>query len=750
MIPKHIRTVPDFLPDSKGDPIPRKAVAPYNFVELPDRIVEAQELPGGDRYYPNKDVELPRHTGKIECKLTTSSPLYTRCGLSPEDFASFGDKTNDKLSPQECQKRANFFSNPSTQRPAISGSSLRGMFRTLVEVVGYGKLDKVADSQLVYRVVGDTTSLGERYRERLSRKNRHDEYTFLMKAGYMVQRGSEWSIQPARPIVENESFARIERDTVQGILASLKAWHNSRNAYQIKVTVNPVTLHPHNRNRVKLRYAKAKPAQASSKDSEFNGVLVKTGQMPNKHMEFVFGIPDDQASLIDISKELVQNYKEQITAKQQEILGNNAALQHMQPVFYLIEDGNLVFFGHAMMFRLPYKASVRQFIPPQLRSAEKSTDPEVTDLAEAIFGYVRTQKREKDQARSGRVFFTDAACTTEGEDFWLMGDPEKTLKPKILGSPKPTTIQHYLIQSNETKAHPKELKHYASQPLQETVLRGHKFYWHKGSDPKLEFIPPKKVIGSPNKNFDTQTTLIKPIKQGVTFKFDVYFENLNDVELGALLWLLAIAQDEKYRLSLGMGKPLGMGAVKITHELYLNQRKERYEKLFDGQEWCAGYGSAPNATKQYVDVFDEYIRIAIGATESSLKEVRRIKMLLAMLSWDEAPPSEQTRYLEIGCDPTKTACIVQPQKDQKTANEYAVRPVLPTPLQIMGWNDGRDDDNNPDTGNSGGGNNPKPNPQNPRGSDRPKPKPSNSSSNQVGKTAMELALERAQKKPKRK
>ena len=74
MNPKHIDRVPN----------DRRAVAPYNFVELPDRVVEAEELPSNNRY------DLDRHTGKIECTLTTESLLYTRCGWSPERFCRTG------------------------------------------------------------------------------------------------------------------------------------------------------------------------------------------------------------------------------------------------------------------------------------------------------------------------------------------------------------------------------------------------------------------------------------------------------------------------------------------------------------------------------------------------------------------------------------------------------------------------------------------------------------------------------------
>ena len=80
-LPKHIDHVPN----------DRKAVAPYNFVELPDKVVEVDKdsLPSHDRYYGD------RYTGKIECTLTTSSPLYIRCGLTTSDFNK-GKEAKDK------------------------------------------------------------------------------------------------------------------------------------------------------------------------------------------------------------------------------------------------------------------------------------------------------------------------------------------------------------------------------------------------------------------------------------------------------------------------------------------------------------------------------------------------------------------------------------------------------------------------------------------------------------------------------
>ena len=50
----------------------RVAVAPYNFVPLPETILTLDNPPSNDRYDPDL------LTGKLSCTLTTSSPLYVR------------------------------------------------------------------------------------------------------------------------------------------------------------------------------------------------------------------------------------------------------------------------------------------------------------------------------------------------------------------------------------------------------------------------------------------------------------------------------------------------------------------------------------------------------------------------------------------------------------------------------------------------------------------------------------------------
>ena len=112
-LPKHINHV---LKD-------RKAVAPYNFVELPDKIVEAEpSLPDGDRYHDHKENpshpnEIKRYSGRVKCTLTPESQIYIRCGWNPEDYAKYSESSFKDLCEVLKQTRANFFHHPADLSP---------------------------------------------------------------------------------------------------------------------------------------------------------------------------------------------------------------------------------------------------------------------------------------------------------------------------------------------------------------------------------------------------------------------------------------------------------------------------------------------------------------------------------------------------------------------------------------------------------------------------------------------------------
>lgn len=723
MTSKHIKTVPES----------RKAIAPYNFVELPDVVVPAEEIPPLNQYHSN------RHTGKIECVLTTDSPLYIRCGMTPDNFAEFSGKDDDLSDEQKKQKReimADFFQYPTSQRPALAGSSLRGMLRTLVEIVGYGKLTKVSKQQrFFFRAVAAEKDdpLANPYKKLL--KN--------IKAGYLVKCGYQWFIRPAQTVIHNLSFIWVKEKSL------------TRNNVPDLIKMNQAGYKPQYIH-ISFEGSSRKNNRTFAENVSGNidayrdkGMLVTSGNMLentdkpsslNRYNHCIVFDPDLKADLIPIDDQAIDDYCNNLTdfQKKPPFDKEKGVLKNGRPIFYCEpsnKDGKVTRFGHSPNFRIAYipkgsdrAASVIDFIPPNLR------DPNTRDLAEAIFGFVQDEKQEENQAQAGRVFIGDAICQQSiNDDIWWTGNLEKSMTPMILASPKPTTFQHYLVQTTADK---KELKHYGSEPEKETVIRGHKLYWHKGGKPSIK-LPENQDVS------ESQTTDIKPIKSGVSFNFTIHFENLSAIELGALLWVLNLAADPKYRLSLGMGKPLGMGAVKITHKLWLCDRANRYSKLFQNNNWATGDNLANvEESEQYVNAFESHILKSLrekGETAQKLEEVPRIKMLLAMLSFPGLS-ADKTRYMEIERDVNKPH-IGQPKNDSKTVNEYQERPVLPTPLQVIGWSDDRIINNPPPSSQN--------QPITKSKNSAPKPKSPLKKRDTEGGSGTNLALQRPPQKPKR-
>ena len=195
---------------TKVTPAKRRAVAPYNFIELPNKIVSTAPFIQHNQYICS-DADK-RYTGTFKCTLTTESPLYIRNGLTPQDFEKHGDKSTNvedlnSLDKEEGNKdarkrRTDFFKHPNTQNPKIPGSSLRGMLRNLLEIISFSKIDKVSDAQkLFFRAVAmtsETDSIAAEYKKYIGPKK--------IKAGYLKKGIKGWEIQPAIEL-QGQTFA---------------------------------------------------------------------------------------------------------------------------------------------------------------------------------------------------------------------------------------------------------------------------------------------------------------------------------------------------------------------------------------------------------------------------------------------------------------------------------------------------------------------------------------------------------------
>lgn len=629
---------------------------------------------------------------------------------------------------QAMKNKSDFFHTLDPKRPIIPGSSLRGMLRNLLEVVSYGKVQWVTDKQLFFRTVDDS-AIGVYYNGRMVEPLGNVQVGSGPSApGYRSRvRGGFWRLQPdGSYVIEECIVARIETERVLSIfglhnrselyeldghpLATVEAqrnpnqtprWSYQHQMIQVDMEKNeqdhffPAQYRQNGRLRHRDLYLRFRRATGPTnpldpQKARVNGTLILTGHMNDKHLAFVFvkaktprtfAIPNDPGEE-DPNKRLVDRFHDddQLTRWQKLAFPNGQPagtrrehpgyLRDGEPVFFLVENGQLTFFGRAQMFRLPYRQRPLDLVPLELRR------PEEIDFAEALFGFVRTRQELEEmkqrgvpepeqgspgRAYAGRVFVTNAILD-DGQTDVLS---PSIVEPKILATPKPTAFQLYLTQQEPNDR--KKLGHYDSPPPHETVIRGHKFYWLKGQrtiEQVRERDPNWLREDGRVKDNSTQHTQFQPVNPGKYFTFRIYFENLSDVELGALQWILTLPGEVniEHCHSLGMGKPLGMGAVKLEPVLYLTGRQKRYENLFTGEAWCTGTESSQLDQDPRLE-FEKYVLRHLSTKVKRLCDVERIRMLLRVLEWREPP--------------THLA-----DKQYATLEDFRRRPVLPDPLSV--------------------------------------------------------------------
>jgi len=563
----------------------KEAIAPYNFVPLNECVVKAQDPPPFDRYYDN------RYTGYIDLTIETLTPLYIRNTIEigksdPDDFFNVNGQYK------------------------IPGSSLRGMIRTLVEIVSFGKFHYFDDDRLYYRGLADVSNLKNYYNNKI-RNN--------VKAGYLnYDNGKKkFYITPAESI-------------------------NGKQYVTFKDTRKEFSYEPQN-------------------DGSWK---VWTGKVGNRKRNNWIINPPEKANEIELSKEDASFYKNDknrnipidiIKSAQKKCLikdGRETSIKFNEgvPIFYVeckdSQKNKPVAFGHTRYFRLPYEKTIGDHIPQNLKNND------TTDLADAIFG--------KEDKWASRVFFEDADLDNPENAFL-----QKT-SPKILSGPKPTTFQHYLEQPDN--ANKNNLKHWDD----DAKIRGYKLYWHR----KTSSVSNDTYSWNEGKVIqdDKQHTIIRPVKENKEFKGRIRFENLSKEELGALLFVLYLPENCHHKL--GMGKPLGLGSVKISPQLFIIDKTESYRKLFDDKQnnLFISLKEIKN-TDEFTSAFEKYILDNISRSDkgnaTKLWDTPRLKELKHLLDWSKIniPDwNEKTRYMEI-----------EHEERGKKINEFKNRPVLNRP-----------------------------------------------------------------------
>ena len=160
-------------------------------------------------------------------------------------------------------------------------------------------------------------------------------------------------------------------------------------------------------------------------------------------------------------------------------------------------------------------------------------------------------------------------------------------------------------------------------------------------------------MGKNNDNKNVNRCL-KPLQSQHHFQGKVRFEDLSVIELGALASLFSLSslatsqtsRDICYKI--GMGKPIGLGSVRIQASLHL-QKDESWKTLFADGHFASG--TEENDMAPFISAFHEYMKEQLqGNSRDWENYCQRMEELCTIMdfSWSTNKKlQEQVGYMDL-------------------------------------------------------------------------------------------------------
>ncbi|RCV52452.1 TIGR03986 family type III CRISPR-associated RAMP protein [Marinitenerispora sediminis] len=524
--------------------LPRnRALAPYGLVPLPDHPMPAERLQTSvgetlrqEELLRSHDRRIPgTHTGWIDLRIQNLTPLFIGA--------------TDPQNPESTRSlRVN-------GRPAIPGSSLRGMLRDYLRMLTGGEVGPVNTPQLFFRapikVKGGKDRPLNRSQWVMSRL--HDQYkakhsgNVETKIGFLFRGGDGWRIKrsPSKLPLEM-SFTDFQR-----CIAEHEFPHRTFLIPPNDNTYGPMEDPHHRHFQFRIVYALDPPPDpdggyqevervfpSRERASEFQRtrqgyqnheivrcVIVLTGVAAGQRTHlYLFPMPDGfRGDLLSVPERLITEFEssEQVTQYQQQNFpgylrvrdidaelneeeskrrllpygrGGGLPAQGIEPVWFRAdESGEVLSFGRAGGYRI----AVGDFDPIRVAVPEPlmgETTGRAIDVPRALFGDIDlcTSDDDRPLAVRGRVSVGSAVSSDENPD------DRTPLRVQLL-SPHRTAFGQYLVQNHPSCWEENPRLNTWSQENQDRIrLTGYKTYLHRhatkpdGSDAPPELdVPPE-------------------------------------------------------------------------------------------------------------------------------------------------------------------------------------------------------------------------------------------------------------------
>lgn len=543
----------------------KPASAAYNFVRLPEQIIPAEFYNGHFEgvtkdvlnAYRNHVTQAGTHTGYIDLKITTETPLFIG-----------GPSKQNEETPLE------FYGGQ--DNPIIPGTSLKGMVKQIFKIVtassfrpyqrGTG-LGDFEDRYLYFRDIASTI------------RPLKDYYEARMVGKELNSRGEEKAATKATPgfIIQtlNNDYFVIPSTSKKRSYSSDCEMQHKKNRASIDWTDQYVNIH--------------------------------TGRMDSKMSYMRITRPGNfEGKRIPILQECIDSYKDDKNRGTLNLLDKKVGksgdaaknytrcndVKFVVPCFFTEKDDVVVHFGHGRFYRIAYDLKISDHLPSTLEQYNNGVD-----LCDSVFGHGDNW--------AGRLCFTDGhvigpvrMCQSE--------------YPHPLMGPNPTSFQLYLEQQDVD-----DYDRYNHWGHKGASLRGYKMYWHQPLAKAKAWTrtTEEKAIKGTRKirPVDIGVTFTSRIHfnrlSDVELGALLMTLNLDQYSGG----------NRRIYYKLGMGKSIGFGSIKLEPKVTLFDGQERYTNLFAGDTWNTG--SITPTNDEFIQSFTQYRDDMLGSRLSSYKDM---------------------------------------------------------------------------------------------------------------------------------
>lgn len=532
-------------------------INPYNFISADQSPSRNINMEAEDAFQGGSDL----HTGYFVCELTAKTPLAI-----PDVAVRKPDEEEEGHYYYPFYRLGKI--------PAIPGSSLRGVFRSVFETL--------TNSCMV------TLKPEERITKRsIPNPNR----PFL--AGVLKRSDSgKWELYAAERIAlvgDGETYSPL--NDVDG-RAAYRRYTIGRDEDDEKYLEDDNQDKLYYGDEVKIEHSgpgheKTIRRQGNERrievwnDRSVSAIQKGTGtkcylylgeKIFNKHAESVFRIMEEEPLISGVGnneekiKNAIQSLEETLVMYRSSSINRNLGQSHFGykgyerakrngviPIWYQYEDSGNLYFSLASIGRISYQTTMRELS----RHHEPCEDRKELCPACAVFGMIgKSDEKNLKNCRGmgSRVRVTDAVLSDDGP---------KEIKDKVtlqeLGSPRTSYLPFYSTDG----------KNYDEEGAE---IRGRKYYWHNPEAAEDETVYIAKADPRISKSKEkTKRNGTFELVRG-TFTFKVYYDHLSDKQLKMLEWTLTLGgNDTLYMHKIGHGKPLGLGSAKVK----ILERKER-------------------------------------------------------------------------------------------------------------------------------------------------------------------------------